>query len=83
MVFRIKRTSSPSLEQEGHEEFPCEEAYLASQVLVEKIAYGPAFYRNTYVVKIASLSDLVEFSRKYGEIIIDGETLEIYDDYRE
>ncbi len=83
MVFRIKRTSSPFVEQEGHEEFPCEEAYLTERTLISKNAYGPAFYINTYVVKIASLSDLVEFSRKYGEIIIDGEMLEIYDDYRE
>lgn len=83
MVFKITRTSSPYFEQEGAEKFPCEEAYFAGRTLFKKDAYGPAFYINVYEVEIESLSDLVELSRKYGEIIIDDNTLEIYDDYRE
>lgn len=37
-----------------------------------------------WTVKLNSLKDLVEFSKKYGELIIsESPSIEIYDDYRE
>lgn len=36
-----------------------------------------------WCIKINSLEELAELSREEGGIIIDGDYLEIYDDYRE
>jgi hypothetical protein len=83
MVFKIVRTSSPSAEREWHYRFPCDEAYVASHEYAYRDTDGAVCYWNTYEVEIGSLQDLVEFSKKYGEIIISVDTLEIYDDYRE
>lgn len=83
MVFRIVRTSSPSAEREGHYRFPCDEAYVASHEYAYRDMDGAVCYWNTYEVEIGTLQDLVEFSKKYGEIILSVDTLEIYDDYRE
>jgi hypothetical protein len=38
---------------------------------------------NDVKIMINTLSELVKFVEKYGEIIIDGDTIEIYDGYRE
>ena len=34
-------------------------------------------------IEIETLDELMDFTKKYGEIIIDGKSIEIYDDYRE
>ena len=42
--------------------------------------------REVWVVEIETLDDLVEFSKKYGELVLnfkDCLEIEIYDDYRE
>lgn len=39
--------------------------------------------REVYVVEINTLSELIDLSNKYGDLIIDKNTIEIYDDYRE
>ena len=36
-----------------------------------------------WYIKINSLDELIELTRKEGQIIIDEDSLEIYDDYRE
>lgn len=36
-----------------------------------------------WYIKINSLDELIELTRKEGKIIIDEDSLEIYDDYRE
>lgn len=56
----------------GEYQRPCERCYLRN---------------NRYMVTINDLDELIEFSKKYGEIIIYDEggvpQLEIYDDWRE
>ena len=37
----------------------------------------------TWFVEIASLEELVSMSKKYGELVFDGDGIEIYDTYRE
>jgi hypothetical protein len=34
-------------------------------------------------IEIKSLEDLISFTEKYGPCVIDRDTIEIYDDYRE
>lgn len=34
-------------------------------------------------IEMDSLQELVDFSNKWGQIIINGDVIEIYDDYRE
>lgn len=36
-----------------------------------------------WVVQINTLEDLVNFSHKYGQLILNEDFIEIYDDYRE
>lgn len=39
--------------------------------------------KEIWYIKIKSLEELVELSKEEGKIIICGDSLEIYDDYRE
>lgn len=48
----------------------------------EKTEYGFAI-RGTPEIEINSLEELIAFSEKYGRIILDDGTIEIYDDDRE
>jgi hypothetical protein len=36
-----------------------------------------------WTIEINTLEELIALSEKYGEIILDGDSIEIYDDYRE
>lgn len=78
MKFIIYRTSNSYLNANS----PCEEAVLVEHKLVYK-NNDHEQYKNIYEIEINSLEDLINLSKKYGEIIINGNTLEIYDDYRE
>ena len=40
-------------------------------------------YEQNVEVEINSLEDLLQFAKKFGKLIIDENTIEIYDDYRE
>jgi hypothetical protein len=68
MRFEISRTSN------WHGEKPCEEAKP-----------GPETSRGraTWWVDLDSLEDLLSLSVKYGELVVNENTIEIYDDYRE
>ena len=70
MTFKIERTSLSydNYKNENKNVKPCKEAYKKG---------------NYYFIDINSLEELLNFTVKYGEIIIYNETLEIYDDYRE
>lgn len=39
--------------------------------------------QNTIEIEINTLEELVEFTKKYGEIVFSDGQIEIYDDYRE
>ena len=41
------------------------------------------FPEETWVIRINTLENLMEFIKKYGVIVLTDEELEIYDDYRE
>jgi len=34
-------------------------------------------------IEIKTLKELLDFTKKYGEVVINGTSIEIYDDYRE
>ena len=38
---------------------------------------------NDLKIEINTLEELIQFTKKYGEVIIDKESIEIYDNYRE
>jgi hypothetical protein len=57
---------------------------------LEKIGFTfkPSNYKNFTIVgeptiEIKDLTELIQFSNKWGEIIVGDETIEIYNDYRE
>ncbi len=83
MTFIVFRTSSPMYEREGFEKYPCDGAYIVDHRPTFVDGSGNILYDNTYELEVDSLSDLVDLSKIYGEIIIDNNTLEIYDDFRE
>lgn len=78
MNFIIYRTSN-------HVDKPCEEAILKKHMLENQ---GDS--SEGWTVEINSIEDLVDFTDKYGNIIIKGRdsfhpvsSIEIYDDFRE
>lgn len=78
MKFSITRTSAQWIDAPK----PCEEAVLESRYLCAKDG-DYELWNNEYRIEIDSLQELVDLTKKYGEIIINGNSLEIYDDYRE
>jgi hypothetical protein len=34
-------------------------------------------------IEISTIEELIEFTKEYGEIVFNGKTIEIYNDYRE
>lgn len=78
MNFIVIRTSSP------HNIQPCPEA-----VPIEKKTPITGRSMIVWKVQLDTLEDILNFSKKYGELIIDSSydnenpSIEIYDDYRE
>ena len=69
MIYTIHRTSDIFKEYR-----PCEKAELQS---IDERGYS------RYTIEINSLEELQALINEVGQIIIDDDTIEIYDDYRE
>lgn len=67
MKFEVTRTS-------GGEESPCDEAFVDGK---------NEWNEDLYFVEFNTIEELVEFTNKYGKIILKDDWIEIYDDYRE
>lgn len=81
MKFKVYRTSQNPCGVRVPEP-PCSGAKLSKQ----KPAYvykGEVYYYFDYEIELNSLEDLIQFTKEYGEVIFDGVSIEIYDDYRE
>lgn len=73
--FKVTRTSDIWYGKDEMIAPPCSEAVTTSKL----DEYGlPVF-----TVQIKSISDLLVFVKRHGEIVFDGETVEIYDTRRE
>ncbi len=70
MKFKVKRTSI----MPGDEK-PCEEAFE-----IKKCCDRAS---TQWFVNIRNLKEFVAFCDKYGQVVLDGRTIEIYDYYRE
>ena len=80
MKFKIIRTTY------SNELQPCVEAFADGEIRKSfKDRHGKEriFIRQTWAVEIGSLEELVEFTKRYDQIVFDGEEIEIYDGYRE
>lgn len=69
MIYTIRRTSDWQGENK-----PCKKAQFKG---VGKFKY------NIYTIEINSLEELQALINEVGKIVIDKDTIEIYDDYRE
>lgn len=49
---------------------------------IEKDYHNREYYPHV-TISLADLSELQKFIKLFGEIVMDGKTIEIYDDYRE
>lgn len=70
MRFKIWRTSDNIFCTKP----PCEGAIITK---------SDEYYGNEYEIEINSLKDLIRLSKKHGALIVNGNEIEIYDDYRE
>ena len=77
MKFKIKRASDYSCKKS-----PCECAIRVKHELVYKDAEREC-YDDEYEIEVTSLEDLIRLTKIHGDIIINGESLIIYDDYLE
>lgn len=71
----------------GQNARPCKEA---THKTITVNCYGKERQENVWVVNFVGMKDLLDFKKKYGQVIIksyiwDGnlQVIEIYDDYRE
>lgn len=71
MEFIVTRTSKIYFDES---EKPCEEAYKKGR---------DNFGIMIWMININSLEELMSFIDKYGQVVIDKDEIEIYDDYRE
>ena len=60
---------------------PCEEAFLDSCITSKNKVSGKTTEEKAWFIKITSLKQLNDFIKKYGCVILDNESIEIYDDY--
>ena len=84
MQFKVFRTSTHGFCQ-GTPVLPCEGSVFVERTYAFTDNLGGKWFRDTFIIDINSLEELIRLSNTYGEIIINaaGETIEIYDDYRE
>jgi len=67
MRFLVIRTSS------SLDDSPCENAYHGSEPLEI----------NNWFIDINTLEEFMAFQKRYGQLVLNSNTIEIYDDYRE
>ena len=93
MLFQVTTSASTypdgrrkkNLEKLGFKFTPHDEHYnsLFQTIWKSKKQMFHMDYDQDIKINIEDLKDLLQFSKKFGKLIIDENTIEIYDDYRE